>query len=261
MSIKKLRKLLEGDLGREQGALDDFKSLLRELVDQVLHEPDVEPDVEPPAKKLKQAAAQPKRKAPANENAMPAAGIKRKEVERKAEPAPNDDNAEPKDAEDAKPAKAREPLPQGVERLRQVCRQAGISIGPSIYKKGPSEQTACLQLMLEKQGLHKGSKPREIAKVKKRLEMEKDLADIDSSNIVGQRRTRQHVNYAAIDKLSGSESSSGSGEGRAAVQPSASPVATGTASDDTVSEDFQAGGSSSKDDEGAAQTESADTFK
>ncbi len=49
----------------------------------MLHEPEVEPDVEPPAKKLKQAAAQPKRKAPANENARPAAGTKRKEVERK----------------------------------------------------------------------------------------------------------------------------------------------------------------------------------
>ena len=35
LSIKKLRKLLEGDLGMEQGALDDSKALLRELVDQV----------------------------------------------------------------------------------------------------------------------------------------------------------------------------------------------------------------------------------
>ena len=90
-----------------------------------------------------------------------------------------------------------------------------------------------------------------------RLEMEKDLADIDSSNIVGQRRTRQPVNYAAIDKLSGSESSSENEEGRAAVQPSASPAAPGTASDDTASEDFQAGESDSDDDEGAAQSESA----
>ena len=87
-----------------------------------------------------------------------------------------------------------------------------------------------------------------------RLEIEKDLADIDSSNIVRQRRTRQHVNYAAIDKLSGSESSSEKGEGRAAVQPSASPLATGTASDDTDSEDFQAGASGSEEDEGAAQS-------
>ena len=50
---------------------------------QVLHEPEVDPEVEPPAKKLKQAAAQAKRKAPAKENAKPAAGTKRKEVERK----------------------------------------------------------------------------------------------------------------------------------------------------------------------------------
>ena len=89
--------------------------------------------------------------------------------------------------------------------------------------------------------------------------MEKDLADIDSSNIVGQRRTRQPVNYAAIDKQSGSESSSENGEGHAAVQPSANPVAGDTASDDTVSEDFQAGESGSEDDEGAAQSESAAT--
>ena len=52
--------------------------------------------------------------------------------------------------------------------LLLCCRQAGISIGPSIYKKGFPEQTAYLQEMLEKQGLHEGSKPREIAKVKKR---------------------------------------------------------------------------------------------
>ena len=88
--------------------------------------------------------------------------------------------------------------------------------------------------------------------------MEKDLADIDSSNIVGQRRTRQRVNYAAIDKLSGSESSSENGEGRAAMQPPASPAATGTASDDTASEDFQAGKSGSEDDEGAAQCQQSD---
>ena len=89
-----------------------------------------------------------------------------------------------------------------------------------------------------------------------RLEMEKDLADIDSSNIVGQRRARQHVNYAAIDKLSGGESSSENEEGHAAVQPSANPVAPGTARDDTASEDFQAGDSGSEDDEGAAESES-----
>ena len=35
LSIKNLRKLLEGDLGREQGALNNFKTLLRDLVDQV----------------------------------------------------------------------------------------------------------------------------------------------------------------------------------------------------------------------------------
>ena len=52
--------------------------------------------------------------------------------------------------------------------LLLCCRQAGISIGPSIYRKGMPEQTAYLQEMLEKQGLHKGSKPIEIAKVKKR---------------------------------------------------------------------------------------------
>ena len=46
---------------------------------QVLHEP----EAEPPAKKFKQAAAQPKRKAPAKENAKPAAGTKRMEVEHK----------------------------------------------------------------------------------------------------------------------------------------------------------------------------------
>ena len=48
------------------------------VLDQVLHEPKV---AEPPAKKLKQAAAQPKRKVPAKENAKPPAGTKRKEVE------------------------------------------------------------------------------------------------------------------------------------------------------------------------------------
>ena len=49
---------------------------------QVLHEPEVVPEAEPPAERLKQAAVQLKRKAPAEENAKPAAGTKRKKVER-----------------------------------------------------------------------------------------------------------------------------------------------------------------------------------
>ena len=121
LSIKRLRKLLEGDLGREQGALDGFKALLRELVDQVclcrpfppaeqrrvttrlcLPSAGIPPHPcgvpcadrqvsmcllqvlhEPPAKKLKQAAAQPERAAPAQQTAKPAAGTRRKEEERR----------------------------------------------------------------------------------------------------------------------------------------------------------------------------------
>ena len=81
-----------------------------------------------------------------------------------------------------------------IARAKTVLKEASIRVPPRLYAVHKTEaalESALLDL-LSKEGLSSSSTRKEIAKVRKRLEMQRDLDGIDISNIVdtGRRRLR-----------------------------------------------------------------------
>lgn len=125
-------------------------------------------------------------------------------AQRKKQRAGEDGRAKPprtgKPSTEAAPAKAAGPRQYSkcVEKLRTLCKQATITIPPTLYVKNKSdgELTAALEALLAKHGLSAGSGPNEVARAKQQLQMTRDLDGIDTSNIVeGGRRQRGSVSY------------------------------------------------------------------
>lgn len=145
-----------------------------------------------------------------------------------------------KSGKDAAPAKASGPrqYSKRVEKLRTLCKQATITIPPTLYVKNKSddELAAALEALLEKHGLSAGSGPNEVARAKQQLQTVRDLDGIDTSNIVeGGRRQRggDRVSYRKLleveseeeeeDEEDGSQSS-GSSEASGSEDEGEDPV-------------------------------------
>ena len=81
-----------------------------------------------------------------------------------------------------------------IARAKTVLKEASIRIPPRLYAVHKTEAAleSALLGLLSKEGLSSSSTRKEIAKVRKRLEMQRDLDGIDISNIVdtGRRRLR-----------------------------------------------------------------------
>ena len=81
-----------------------------------------------------------------------------------------------------------------IARAKTVLKEASIRIPPRLYAVHKTEAAleSALLGLLSKEGLSPSSTRKEIAKVRKRLEMQRDLDGIDISNIVdtGRRRLR-----------------------------------------------------------------------
>merc|ERR1712060_264822 len=81
-----------------------------------------------------------------------------------------------------------------IARAKTILKEASIRIPPRLYSVHKTEAAleSALLGLLSKEGLSSSSTRKEIAKVRKRLEMQRDLDGIDISNIVdtGRRRLR-----------------------------------------------------------------------
>lgn len=82
-------------------------------------------------------------------------------------------------------------------KMRKVCKQATIAIPPSVYRKNCDSgdmESAMLEL-LKRNGLKLNSSKSAIMAVKEKLQMERDLDGIDTSNIIddGRRSRRKAV--------------------------------------------------------------------
>ena len=91
-----------------------------------------------------------------------------------------------------------------VSKLRKLCKDAGITKATHVFMKFKTnlEREDALEKLLGERALDIRATARELAKVKEDIEREKDLEDIDASNIIegGRRRnTRTHVSYKGLD--------------------------------------------------------------
>ena len=91
-----------------------------------------------------------------------------------------------------------------VSKLRKLCKDAGITKATHVFMKFKTnlEREDALEKLLGERALDIRATAKELAKVKEDIEREKDLEDIDASNIIegGRRRnTRTHVSYKGLD--------------------------------------------------------------
>ena len=91
-----------------------------------------------------------------------------------------------------------------VSKLRKLCKDAGITKATHVFMKFKTnlEREDALEKLLGERALDIRATAKELAKVKEDIEREKDLEDIDASNIIegGRRRnTRTQVSYEGLD--------------------------------------------------------------
>lgn len=88
------------------------------------------------------------------------------------------------------------------KKLRDICKQASISIPPSLYRKdnGSKDMESAILEILRRNGLDENSQKASIMAVKEQLQLERDLDGIDKGNIIndGPRSRRKAVRYESI---------------------------------------------------------------
>ena len=101
--------------------------------------------------------------------------------------------------------KSREgPKDETVAKLGRMCKAAGITKATHVFMKHKTndERQKALEELLGERGLDIRSSAKDLARVKENIEREKDLEDIDASNIIegGRRsRNRTQVSYKGLD--------------------------------------------------------------
>ncbi|CAD7698779.1 unnamed protein product [Ostreobium quekettii] len=125
---------------------------------------------------------------------------------------------------------AKRDKPQGpiqstrIKKMKQMLKDATIRFGPSLYSKNRDEASlaAALLALLSNHGLSLNSNPREVQKVRNKLQLARDLEGIDTSNIIenGSRRrsavpirNRSSAVYAKLPGPQGECSSPGEESG------------------------------------------------
>lgn len=91
---------------------------------------------------------------------------------------------------------------KSISKAKKVLKEASIRIPPNIYKKNKTlvELESALEALLEKHGLSINSSKKIIRKVKKRLEIERDMDGIDMSNVIhGSKRQRRGTRSSQDD--------------------------------------------------------------
>ena len=243
LSMKQARRLLEGDLGLEERALDDDKrkAAVAKYVDRVLASGDAKTPSAKPAEtarpeKENRKPAVPKRRPEPERRPEPAAAPQRKKSKRDEysdedededdadsdeddDDADSDDESGSDDSGSRKRRTASEPKPKpkpkpaavtgDVAKLRNLCKRAGLTYQHVFMRhKDDAGREAALIGILAEAGLTRGSDASAVAKVRAKVEREKDLDGIDAKNVIeGGRRRRaatvnqwgQTIDYAALN--------------------------------------------------------------
>ncbi len=186
---KGFRRILEKDLKLEKRALDDMKDVIGKLLLRVVETGNVDEEEEDFDDDEEEEVS--------DQNA--ARTIEEEEEEEEEE------KGWKKKKKTTTKTKSREgPKDETVAKLGRMCKAAGITKATHVFMKHKTndERQKALEELLGERGLDIRSSAKDLARVKENIEREKDLEDIDASNIIegGRRsRNRTQVSYKGLD--------------------------------------------------------------
>ena len=188
---KGFRRILEKDLKLEKRALDDVKDVIGKLLLRVVETGNVDEEEE------EDFDDDEEEEDVSDQNA--ARTIEEEEEEEEEE------KGWKKKKKTTTKTKSREgPKDETVAKLGRMCKAAGITKATHVFMKHKTndERQKALEELLGERGLDIRSSTKDLARVKENIEREKDLEDIDASNIIegGRRsRNRTQVSYKGLD--------------------------------------------------------------
>ena len=186
---KGFRRILEKDLKLEKRALDDVKDVIGKLLLRVVETGNVDEEEE------EDFDDDEEEEDVSDQNA--ARTIEEEEEE--------EEKGWKKKKKTTTKTKSREgPKDETVAKLGRMCKAAGITKATHVFMKHKTndERQKALEELLGERGLDIRSSAKDLARVKENIEREKDLEDIDASNIIegGRRsRNRTQVSYKGLD--------------------------------------------------------------
>ena len=210
-TLKSVIKLLASDLGVDPAAVKAHKAALKASLEALLAESadaEPEPEAEAPPPSAKKASTKKESAASASEEEG-----EEEEEEEDDDGAASDASTPPKKKakpapRPAKPPPARRELPAAAVAMRDVARQAGVTVPPSLYArtKTDDEVVAGFEALLAKYDLTADADAASIRAAKARVKRERELDGIDTSNVLdaddagrGGRRTRgARVDYSKV---------------------------------------------------------------
>ena len=190
---KGFRRILEKDLKLEKRALDDVKDVIGKLLLRVVETGNV--DEEEEEEEEEDFDDEEEEEDVSDQNA--ARTIEEEEEE--------EEKGWKKKKKTTTKTKSREgPKDETVAKLGRMCKAAGITKATHVFMKHKTndERQKALEELLGERGLDIRSSAKDLARVKENIEREKDLEDIDASNIIegGRRsRNRTQVSYKGLD--------------------------------------------------------------
>ena len=201
---KGFRRILEKDLKLEKRALDDMKDVIGKLLLRVVETGNVdeeEEEEEDDDEEEEEDFDDDEEEEVSDQNA--ARTIDEEEEEEEEEKGWT--RKKKKKTITTTKTKSREgPKDETVAKLGRMCKAAGITKATHVFMKHKTndERQKALEELLGERGLDIRSSAKDLARVKENIEREKDLEDIDASNIIegGRRsRNRTQVSYKGLD--------------------------------------------------------------
>jgi hypothetical protein len=217
LTMKQARRLIEADLGLDAKALDEAatKAAVAQYVDLVLAAGDG------PSEKPSAASKENRAPAATAKAAKPVLKPAREDAdEEEEEDADSDEDSDGSDDSDSEPpstkkkrhakvpkvaskskkakrtkvSSAAAPVAGAVAALREVCKRAGLTYQHVFMRHKEDEaRIEALKSILRDNGLDANASEKAVAKVRAKVELERDLDGIDASNVIEGGRRRRAV--------------------------------------------------------------------
>ena len=217
LTMKQARRLIEADLGLDAKALDEAatKAAVAQYVDLVLAAGDG------PSEKPSAASKENRAPAATAKAAKPVLKPAREDAdEEEEEDADSDEDSDGSDDSDSEPpstkkkrhakvpkvaskskkakrtkvSSAAAPVAGAVAALREVCKRAGLTYQHVFMRhKEDDARIEALESILRDNGLDANASEKAVAKVRAKVELERDLDGIDASNVIEGGRRRRAV--------------------------------------------------------------------